>query len=49
MTPAFRQNPRPVGPILPMSAHDARYPHSKVMPILALLRWKVPPCNAGKG
>jgi len=37
MTPAFRQNPRP---ILPMTDHDARYPHSQVMPERALRRWK---------
>jgi len=48
MTPAIRQNPRPVGPILPMTEQDARYPHSQVMPERALRGWKLSTCNRGK-
>ena len=48
MTPVIRQNPRPTGPVLPMSAHDMRYPHRLVMRPNAFARWKFPPCNTGK-
>lgn len=38
MTPAFRQNPRPVGPILPMDPKII--PHRLAMPAEAFRKWK---------